>query len=176
MHKKLKIIAIYFLLIIAVVVIGLIGKRIYSEYSLSSYCRIIEQNYSKEISMIEHNCRNCPDPFESKNHEEEVKQREIFDMTSKEMKEQLSKPEIYLAMWSHDGHHGIKNLRTSPTHTGVTTIVHSICFNSDREHSVCWGRTDDGRLLIVYIGIVPNGKVFHHYQIYYLLNELKTKM
>jgi hypothetical protein len=175
-HLLLKI-AIGFFAVLGIITSCLISIWIYTEYSLYRYCHFIEKNYSKEIAMIEHKCNDFTedDEYSQTSIEELEAILELHRETYKMMDTELSAPEIYNASWSNDGHHGARTLHSAEKDWRLATYPFP-SFKSDENHSTCWGETKDGRTVVVFIGKVPNGKKYRHYEVFFLTDKLDSIM
>jgi hypothetical protein len=120
--------------------------------TLRRYREVIESAYASEITLIEQRARELPDPDdwsrESMNR---------IDAIDGELRAALSKPEVFSASWSLDGHHGLRSIKPMDT-DGYSTYSNWFGSRDARGlHSLSYGTTFQGEELLVYQGWVLEG-------------------
>jgi hypothetical protein len=153
---------------IALLVLGCVAKWAYESRRLSRYRQAIETRYSPAIALIENASRSLPSR-EDTSEDAWTKKQSMMG----EIERSLSAPEIVAAGWTSDGHHGSETLRpwNAP---GYSTGSLFRASDSDGRHIVRHGKTFDGKQLVIFHGIVPDG-MKRHYDIAILRDALDSQ-
>ena len=138
------------ILLLLLVVVGTIvlAARI---YKLDRYRDHIETTYASEIPLIEQRAKELPG-WEDWSVESYIRSGEIVH----ELEAVLTKPEIFGACWSSDGHHSVRSLKPMDT-DGYSTHTWFGSHDKPRLHTLYYGTAFQGTPLLVYKGSVPTG-------------------
>ncbi len=155
------------LLIVALVVaiFAIVAKWTYEHSRLVQYIQTIEDRYTSSILLIESSSRELPSRDDMSEAAWEKKEAMMNSI-----ERALSAPEIVAAGWSVDGHHGSNSLRPWGCDGYSTTSIYWATAANGR-HKVRYGKSFDGRNLIVLEGLVPDGAK-HVFHIAFLADEL----
>lgn len=125
--------------------------------ALRSYQSFIQKQYSTEIEQIEVAMQQWP---EHRAKDQATYQR--VETLHEELRQTFSSGDFYCASWSHDSHHGLKG--TDIPDSGYETYFW-VTANDNLGQSLCFGRSFNGRPLLVYQRWLPNAPLMKHIKI-----------
>jgi hypothetical protein len=122
---------------------------------LSHYREQIEQTYGPAIALIEKKSLEWPNDWS-----DDVPRKK--EAITAEIRDSLSTPDVANASWSFDGHHGARSL-SAWNCSGLS--INPLYRTADiRNHVARYGKTFEGKPLVIFEGFVPDG-VMQRYQI-----------
>lgn len=156
--------------IAVVVVVGgamVVGVKWWREARrLEGELRRIERVYAPAIELIERSSRELVD--ESDQSFEAFEERHAV---AARIGKALGAPEILSASWTFDGHHGAQTLKAMKMKGYSFGRLYEARDSSGR-HTLRYGKTFDGRPILIFTGWVPDG-VKRQYRIEFAAEEGK---
>jgi hypothetical protein len=151
---------------IAAIIFLATANWLYKHRVLMRYLDRIKTAYGPAIALIEKRSRNFPidDRSEGAWAKKDTITAEISDL--------LSTPDIAIASWSLDGHHGARTL-SAWNCSGVFQNPFYHAADNDF-HVARFGKTFDGRPLIVFEGFVPDA-IMKRYEIAVFTDSLDRR-
>ena len=157
-------------LIAVVIVVGaavIVGVKWWREARrLEGELRRIERVYAPAIELIERSSRELVD--ESDRSFEAFEERHAV---AERIGKALGAPAILSASWTMDGHHGAQTLKAMKMKGYSIGRLYEAKDSSGR-HTLRYGKTFQGRPILIFMGWVPDG-VKRHYRIAIAVEEGK---